>query len=63
MAQAQNMGEYYQQHAPIARALLNIDSDMEANNLTLCEIEERHGVNLGSGYKNNQACIHSITGI
>jgi hypothetical protein len=23
---------------------------------SLCELEERHGVDLGSGYKNNQAC-------
>ena len=22
----------------------------------LCELEERHGVELGQGYKNNQAC-------
>lgn len=22
----------------------------------LCELEERHGVNLGEGYKNNHAC-------
>ena len=75
-AQAKNLGEYYQQHAPIARALLTIDATTEARlkkkfdlayflskeNLafskmsSLCELEERRGVDLGSGYKNNQAC-------
>ncbi len=29
MAQAKDVGEYHQQHAPIARALLNIDPDTE----------------------------------
>ncbi len=23
---------------------------------SICELEERHGVNLGQGYKNDQAC-------
>ena len=26
----------------------------------LCQLEERHGVNLGAGYKNNQACAQFI---
>ena len=30
MAQAKDVGEYHQQHAPVARALLNIDPDTEA---------------------------------
>ena len=26
----------------------------------LCQLEERHGVNLGTGYKNNQACTQFV---
>ena len=26
----------------------------------LCQLEERHGVNLGDGYKNNQSCAQII---
>ena len=27
---------------------------------TLCELEEKHGVDLGSGYKNNTACTEFV---
>ena len=30
---------------------------------TLCELEEKHGVDLGAGYKNNQACAVFVDGI
>ena len=27
---------------------------------TLCELQEKHGVDLGSGYKNNIACTEFV---
>ena len=26
----------------------------------LCQLKERHGINLGTGYKNNQACTQFV---
>ena len=76
-AQAKDIGEYYQQHAPIARALLKIESKLKKKfdiayflskeNIafrkmsSLCSLEERHNVDLGQGTKITKHAQYSLS--